>query len=200
MYVLIFHNTDRRLGEIPPQPGETLEFVGTLWVEPAVTPEEAAELAFVASSGLDDTKAGTEYDYWEVDSLGTSDLVVVVDNHPDDPEHHDFDIVPIVVEPTTETWSRVGLDQFTLAGVVVVDLTVDNTYELYEDVQVKVHGAILPAPPEDQNSDEYSEWAHSNVIDPFTGVGHEDGDSWYDVKVTASSDPALVGREFDFGY
>lgn len=34
----------------------------------------------------------------------------------------------------------------------------------------------------------------------FTGAGNLRGDSWYDVTITASSDPRLVGRKFAFGY
>jgi hypothetical protein len=31
-------------------------------------------------------------------------------------------------------------------------------------------------------------------------AGRTDGNSWYDVTVTASSDPWLLDREFSFGY
>jgi hypothetical protein len=79
---------------------------------------------------------------------------------------------------------------------ITVSLRIENTYELYDDVVTTVTDAVIPAPPANGDTDEWA-WDH---IYPFTGVGHEDGDSWYDVEITASSDPALVGRKFDWGY
>ncbi len=83
-------------------------------------------------------------------------------------------------------------------STVTVTLVIENTYELYDDVTTTYSDVVVPAPPS-VDSDEYDDWAYDHIR-CFTGVGHEDGDSWYDVKITASSDPALVGRTFDWGY
>lgn len=84
---------------------------------------------------------------------------------------------------------------------IVLTLEIDNKYELYADEHTSFIDVVLPAPDEDDVADDLDDWADDNIR-PFTGVGHEDGDSWYDVLVTASSDPTLVAvdREFDFGY
>lgn len=109
---------------------------------------------------------------------------------------------------------------------VIVSLTVENAYELHESVTFTVTDVILPAPPsaptaaalelaqhwldtmtasgtaEDLAMDEaLGEWAQEHIMEtPLTGVGHEDGDSYYDVTITASTMPSLVGRKFTWGY
>ncbi len=57
---------------------------------------------------------------------------------------------------------------------------------------VTPHMAVKGDEPESDWSWEY--------IHPFTGVGHAEGDSWYDVKVVGASDPTWVGKTWDFGY
>jgi hypothetical protein len=83
---------------------------------------------------------------------------------------------------------------------VTISLLIENTYELYDDVTVYQSNAVIPAPPDPETEpDLYDEWKYLHIY-CFTGVGHEDGDSWYDVTVLDCSDPELVGQEFDFGY
>ena len=81
-------------------------------------------------------------------------------------------------------------------GYVHVSLEIENHYELYGTETTYRTRLEIPAPPEGDTSDDT--WQQEYIY-PETGVGHEDGDSSYFVKVTASSDPALVGQEFEFG-
>ena len=89
----------------------------------------------------------------------------------------------------------------TQAGSITVSLEIDNKYELYADVTTHATDVQVPAPPIEVDSEEYEEWAEDHIY-AETGVGHEDGDSWYNVEVTASSHPHLlaVGATFEFGY
>lgn len=80
-----------------------------------------------------------------------------------------------------------------------ISLEIENAYELYEDETTHVNDLVLPAPPDDRESPEFEQWAEEH-IQPLTGVGHTDGNSWYDVTVTACSDESLVGHNFDWGY
>ncbi len=82
---------------------------------------------------------------------------------------------------------------------LTVSLTIENGYELYDDVTTRVVDALITPPPADVDSDEYQDWEQTQII-RWTGVGHTTGDSWYDVTVTACSDPALIGKAFSFGY
>jgi len=83
---------------------------------------------------------------------------------------------------------------------ITVSLTVENAYELYPDVTAYVIDAVIPAPPADRQSTDYDDWSYEHIYEAFTGVGNDSGDSWYDVTVTACSDPRLVGETFDWGY
>jgi hypothetical protein len=78
-----------------------------------------------------------------------------------------------------------------------VDLHIENIYELYDTV-VTTPTVTIPLPPDDQGSDEYDEWAYDHIF-AETGTGHTEGDSAYFVRITASTVPELVGREFEFG-
>lgn len=107
-----------------------------------------------------------------------------------------FDEMPTVDE------LRIKLD-----GCVIVTLEVENTYELYPDANRTFRNAPLPIPPfgseptdpDDQQA--WDDWADEYIRDGgYVGVGHEDGDSWYDVEITESSLPSLVGETFDWGY
>lgn len=84
-----------------------------------------------------------------------------------------------------------------------VDITasfrIENAYEDGEEVVTFATDVVLPSPPADEESQEYSDWAYEHVH-PLTGTGRTDGDAWYDVEVVACSVPELVGRTFDFGY
>lgn len=82
--------------------------------------------------------------------------------------------------------------------MVTLTLRIENNYELYDDVTTEVT-VTVPAPPLPRFSDAWCDWV-DHYIGQETGTGKVDGDSWYDVEVIASSDPALVGETFDFGY
>lgn len=83
---------------------------------------------------------------------------------------------------------------------ITLSMDVEHTYELYGDVTAYVVDAVVPAPPTDEDSPEYDEWHQTYIIDQFTGVGRTHGDSWYNLTVTDCSDPALIGRTFNWGY
>lgn len=87
-----------------------------------------------------------------------------------------------------------------MTDTITVSLKIENTYELYDDVTTYKTNEVIPAPPTlEEDSEAYREWASEHIRE-FTGVGHEDGDSWYDVTITDSSEPALIGRTFEWGY
>jgi hypothetical protein len=92
----------------------------------------------------------------------------------------------------------------TVGPAITISLDIENSYELYPTVHTTATDQELPAPPEptgDEDADRKAmdTWAYETIYQ-FTGTGRTHGDSWYIVTVTACSDPALVGREFDFGY
>lgn len=81
-----------------------------------------------------------------------------------------------------------------MTGRVTVSLRIENTYADGETVTTTVDTTVSPP-----TWDELDEWAWEEIF-PHTGTGKTDGDSWYDVKITASSEPRLVGRKFEYGY
>jgi hypothetical protein len=94
-------------------------------------------------------------------------------------------------------------------GHVRLVLEIENTYELYDDVTTYAD-VVVPIPPaEDEEGaadglemcqeTPRETWSREHIYE-LTGVGHTDGDSWYDVTVLWSSDAALVGSTFDWGY
>lgn len=83
---------------------------------------------------------------------------------------------------------------------ITVSLVVENSYELYEDVTTTFTDVTMPAPPADRDSETYEDWAYTHIFCEYTGVGHTAGKSWYDVEVTACSDPTLIGVTFAWGY
>ncbi|GAB1646797.1 hypothetical protein [Krasilnikovia sp. MM14-A1259] len=85
------------------------------------------------------------------------------------------------------------------AGQARVTMTVEHAYELYDEVTAYVVDAVIAKPPADEASDAYTDW-HQDLMDKFTGVGRPLGDSWYDLTITDSTDPDLIGRTFDWGY
>ena len=89
-----------------------------------------------------------------------------------------------------------GLDD---GDYITISVVVENSYELYADVTTTFEHVRIPAPPDEDDETAFDDWQYAH-IHALTGVGHTDGDSWYDVTVTACSDPSLVGREFTFGY
>jgi hypothetical protein len=83
---------------------------------------------------------------------------------------------------------------------LVISLDIKNTYEDGDTVRTTVTDARVPAPDDlDEESDAYYAWSQDVICD-FTGTGRVEGDAFYDVVVTACSEPALVGRKFAFGY
>lgn len=85
-------------------------------------------------------------------------------------------------------------------GQVAFIIAIENTYELYDEVTTYAR-VVAPVPPADEESDAYDTWLHTHVI-ALTGVGHTDGDSWYDIEVLCTSDPEVipVGKTWDWGY
>jgi hypothetical protein len=83
-------------------------------------------------------------------------------------------------------------------ATVTISLDIENTYALYPDVRTRVLDAVIPAPPQ-PGTFAYNEWAQNHIV-PWVGIGNLKGDSWYDVTVTACSNPRLIGTTFDFGY
>lgn len=84
-------------------------------------------------------------------------------------------------------------------GTVKISLEIENHYELHGQIDTTVTDKVIPAPPTtDRDADEWDNWAYDHIFQ-FTGTGREDGNSSYFVTVTACSDPALIGEEFEFG-
>jgi hypothetical protein len=78
---------------------------------------------------------------------------------------------------------------------VVVDLEIDNEYELYPDVTSYVHHARIPSPPAEHDEVAYGNWKYPQLVDR-SDTGRYRGDSWYRGEITWASDPALIGRTF----
>lgn len=82
---------------------------------------------------------------------------------------------------------------------VTVSLEMSNHYEYYDTVVTYETDAVVPAPPMgERDTEAFNDWAFTHLFQ-FTGAGHTDGDSWYDVTIVASSDPTLVGLDFTWG-
>ena len=85
-------------------------------------------------------------------------------------------------------------------GYVRVSLEIENRYELAGTIVTRVEDVEIPGPPTlDEGAQDYQDWAY-DFIYCFTGTGITWGDSWYDVTVTGSSLPELVGRTIEWGY
>lgn len=76
-------------------------------------------------------------------------------------------------------------------------LEIDITYELHDYVTTYRAVVADSVPPGDGEARDG--WGYE-FVHPATGVGHEYGDSWCDVRVIGASVPALVGETFQFGY
>ena len=86
------------------------------------------------------------------------------------------------------------------AGLITVSLTIENTYDDGDEITTHVTDAVIPAPPSANDiGNALDEWSWMYLF-PLTGTGRHSGDSWYDVTITACSDPALVGQTCEFGY
>lgn len=78
-----------------------------------------------------------------------------------------------------------------------VTLHIENHYELHGMVETTAT-ATIPVPPADEDSDAYDDWSQRHIF-AVTGTGHTDGNAAYFVRITASTVPALIGRQFAFG-
>ncbi len=84
------------------------------------------------------------------------------------------------------------------ATIVRLSMKITNRYELYPTETTVVFGAFVQKPQRPFTPKSLNEWALEWLFD-FTGVGHEDGDSSYTVKITYSDIPELAGTEYEFG-
>ncbi|MEU0344217.1 hypothetical protein ABZ092_36060 [Streptomyces bobili] len=80
-------------------------------------------------------------------------------------------------------------------STATLTLHITNGYEDGSEV-ITTPVVEVPIPAE---LDELSDWADDHIF-PHTGTGRSDGDSWYEVKVTESTAPELLGRTFEFGF
>lgn len=85
---------------------------------------------------------------------------------------------------------------------VTLTLKIENHYP---GAEIITHTTItVPPPPPARTDDEYDvateDWEQDYIF-PETGTDRTEGDSWYFVKVTESSDTSLVpvGTEYEFG-
>lgn len=205
MIVNVFHNvtTDEdgrlaifaRFGDEPRiKPGDELQLVGVLDLPDAGKhPIHAADFVYQIGNVPYGSSYTKTYRSWGVRSLSAGDVLAIEQGEGDKIAVDTYGCEPV-------GWTPMDLGQFKLTGAVIISLHVENAYELYEDVEVTVTDVVVPAPPADTESDDYEKWARHQIINRYTGAGHIDGDSWYDVLITASSDPALVGRTFEWGY
>lgn len=86
---------------------------------------------------------------------------------------------------------------------ITVSLTVENTYvDGYEQTNYQTDIDVeAPAETDFVENDEHdlNDWANE-VLEPFTGTntGRENVDAGYEIEITASSDPRLVGKRFEW--
>lgn len=82
---------------------------------------------------------------------------------------------------------------------IALGLAIENHYEDGDEVDTTAN-ILIPAPPEDTDSDAYQDWEYDYIF-PATGTGKTEGDSSYFVEVVTSDCPDViaVGREYEFG-
>ncbi|WP_432830838.1 hypothetical protein [Dactylosporangium sp. CA-092794] len=90
-----------------------------------------------------------------------------------------------------------AVDGVVAPQLATVTLHIENHYERYGMVETTAT-VTIPVPPADQDSDAYDDWCQEHIF-AATGTGRTDGDAAYFVRITASTVPALLGREFEFG-
>lgn len=83
--------------------------------------------------------------------------------------------------------------------LITISLAIENRYEDGDMIPTQVTDALIPAPPAAEDTDAQDAWEYEHIFS-FTGTGRTTGDSWYDVTVTACSDPTLIGKTYEFGY
>jgi hypothetical protein len=84
------------------------------------------------------------------------------------------------------------------AQAAKVRLRIENTYESGSTI-ITEPTVIVTLPIPAQYTDARSEWEYEQIF-PHTGTGRCEGDSWYDVEIVESDQPALIGMTFAFGY
>jgi len=91
--------------------------------------------------------------------------------------------------------------------MITLSLSILNTYENGDVFITCVTDAVVPDPPArtgryadaDTEREALNEWANMHIHD-YTRTDRPDGAAWYDVTVTTSTDPDLIGVNFEFGY
>lgn len=87
--------------------------------------------------------------------------------------------------------------------MIDVTLKIDNAYEDGDVIETTVRTEV-PEPPTEANfegdslDEAYQDWAYDNIF-CHTGTGRTEGDSAYFVKCIESSDPTMVGAEWEWG-
>lgn len=74
---------------------------------------------------------------------------------------------------------------------VTLTLSITNVYD--DDELAHFETKEVPAP----NGEDLDDWADEHLF-PLTGTGHTTGAAGYFVKVVESSDPELVGRDWEW--
>lgn len=80
---------------------------------------------------------------------------------------------------------------------VTVGLEIRNHYADGTLITTVVNGVTVEK-PWDFDDDELADWAMQELFE-FTGTGRPEGDSAYDITITASNDHRLVGKTFEIG-
>lgn len=80
---------------------------------------------------------------------------------------------------------------------VTVSLEIRNHYADGTLITTVVNDVTVEK-PWDLDDDELADWAMQELFE-FTGTGRTEGDSAYDITITASNDHWLVGKTFEIG-
>ena len=90
------------------------------------------------------------------------------------------------------------MESATTTGTILISVSAESTYEDHPDVTTVVKNATVPAPPVgDEQALRDWEFDYIRALAVTLDIV---GDSWHDVTVTECSDPALVGKIYQFGY
>lgn len=89
------------------------------------------------------------------------------------------------------------VDPAGLAPVLIqITARIENLYEDGTEI-VRIETTHVPAPP--TGAEELAEWADDHLRDPLTGTGRPQGEAAYFLAITASEDPSLIGKTFEWG-
>lgn len=80
-------------------------------------------------------------------------------------------------------------------ATVWISVLISNAYDDGTEV-FTTDTASVPAPPADE--DDRDEWWQEHVL-PLTGTGHPHGNAIYEVWITDSDHPDVVGLTYEFG-